>query len=223
MPTAASVLYPLCKHVLIGPALRRRISVTVIGRDNVPADGPVIVASNHLAEIDSLILPLAIRRRLSFLAKAEYFTGSGLRGRAARAFFAGTGQIPVDRSGGDHSALDAAERVLRSGRAWAIYPEGTRSPDGRLHRGHTGAMRVAARVPGTAVVPVAISGTRDVTPAGSRRVRRGAVTVHIGEPLSTDDILGREHDVRAATDDLMAAIRRLGTEPGNLQTGTGVH
>ncbi|WP_240194070.1 MULTISPECIES: lysophospholipid acyltransferase family protein [unclassified Gordonia (in: high G+C Gram-positive bacteria)] len=210
MPTTASVLYPLCKHVLIGPPLRRRIDVTVIGRDNVPDDGPVIIASNHLAEIDSLMLPLAIRRRLSFLAKSEYFTGAGIRGRAARAFFAGTGQIPVDRSGGDHAALDAAERVLRSGRVWAIYPEGTRSPDGRLHRGHTGAMRVASRVPGTSVVPVVISGTPDVTPAGSRRVRPGVVTVHIGEPLSADALLGPEQNARAATDELMAAIRRLG-------------
>jgi 1-acyl-sn-glycerol-3-phosphate acyltransferase len=213
VPIAASVLYPLCKHVLIGPALRRRIDLTVTGRDNVPADGPVIMASNHLAEIDSLVLPLAIRRRLSFLAKAEYFTGTGIRGRAARSFFVGTGQIPVDRSGGDHTALDAAERVLRSGRVWAIYPEGTRSPDGRLHRGHTGAMRVAARVPGTTVVPVAISGTPDVTPAGSRRVRRGAVTVRIGEALSADDLLGPEKNARLATDHLMAAIGRLGDLP----------
>lgn len=160
MPTAAAVLYPLCKHVLIGPALRRRVHLIVTGQDNVPIDGPVIIASNHLAEIDSLMLPLAIRRRLSFLAKAEYFTGSGIRGSAARAFFAGTGQIPVDRSGGDHAALDAAERVLRDGRVWAIYPEGTRSPNGSLHRGHTGAMRVAARVPGTVVVPSPSPGLR---------------------------------------------------------------
>ncbi len=210
MAVMPSLLYPLCKHVVIGPLLRRRIDLTVVGAHNVPGEGPVIIASNHLAEIDSLVLPLAIGRRLSFLAKGEYFTGSGVRGRAARAFFVGTGQIPVDRSGGDHAALDAGEHVLRSGRAWAIYPEGTRSPDGRLHRGHTGAMRVASRIPETTVVPVAVSGTSEINPPGSRRVLPGRVTVRIGRPMPADELLGAARDVRAATDRLMAIIRELG-------------
>lgn len=210
MAIVPSLLYPLCKHVLIGPMLTRRITLTVDGADLVPTRGPLIVAANHLAEIDSLVVPLAIRRRLSFLAKAEYFTGSGIRGRAARAFFAGTGQIPVDRSGGDGAALDAAERVLRGGGAWAIYPEGTRSPDGRLHRGHTGALRVAARVPGTMIVPVVVDGTAAVNPSGSRRVGRGQVSVRIGEAVAADDLLGPAADVRAGTDALMAIIRDLG-------------
>nr|WP_183373034.1 lysophospholipid acyltransferase family protein [Gordonia humi] len=203
------MLYPLCKHVLLGPALRRRVDLDVIGAENVPARGPVVVAANHLAEIDSLVLPLAVRRRLSFFAKSEYFAGAGARGLASRAFFTGTGQIPVDRAG-DDSALAAAERVLASGRAWAIYPEGTRSPDGRLHRGHTGALRVAARVPGVQVVPAALHGTAEVNPPGTRRITPGRVTVRIGAPVAATALLGPAFDVRTGTDRLMALIRDLG-------------
>ena len=210
MPTVAPLLYPLLRDVLIGPALRLHVHLTTTGADRVPARGPVIVAANHLAELDSLILPLVIDRRLSFLAKAEYFTGSGLRGRASKAFFAGTGQIPVDRRGGDTAALDAAIAVLERGGAWGIYPEGTRSPDGRLHRGHTGALRVAARVPGPTVVPVAIVGTAAVNPPGTRAIRRGLVVVHVGEPIAASSLLGPDGDVRRGTDDLMARIADLG-------------
>lgn len=202
------MLYHLFKHVLIGPALRRRVSITVTGAEHVPTSGPLIVASNHLAEVDSLVLPLAVPRRLSFFAKAEYFRAPGIAGAASRAFFAGTGQIPVDR-GGDAAALDAAEALLRSDGAWGIYPEGTRSPDGRLHRGHTGAMRVAARVPDVTVLPIAIAGTREVNPPGRRRLNRGTVTVRIGEPLDLAS-LAADGDIRAATDRLMVAISDLG-------------
>lgn len=206
------MLYPLCKHVLLGPYVRRRVHLEVSGSDNIPARGPVVIAANHLAEIDSLMLPLATTRRLAFFAKAEYFRGSGLRGLLSRAFFAGTGQIPVDRSG-DDAALDAAERVLLSGGVWAIYPEGTRSPDGRLHRGHTGALRVASRVPGTLIVPAALSGTAEVNPPGARRIVPGRVSVRFGEPIAVADLVGDavdSVDVRAGTDRLMAAIRSLG-------------
>lgn len=204
------MLYPLCKHVLIGPALRLWVPITVDGAHRVPTSGPVIVAANHLAEIDSLVLPLAIPRRLSFFAKAEYFRGSGVRGAVSRAFFRGTGQIPVDRSG-DDAALEAAAQLLARGGAWGIYPEGTRSPDGRLHRGHTGMMRVAARVPGTVIVPVLLSGTREVNPPGTRRIGRGPVRIRIGDPMPADELLGASHDVRGATDAVMAAIAALGS------------
>ncbi|MCF8569381.1 1-acyl-sn-glycerol-3-phosphate acyltransferase [Gordonia sp. HY002] len=209
MPATPHLLYPLCKHVLLGPALRLRLDLVVTGADKVPRHGPVIIAANHLAEIDSLVLPLAIRRRLSFFAKAEYFTAPDVRGLASRAFVSGTGQIPVDRSG-DAAALDAAERVLDRGDVWAIYPEGTRSPDARLHRGHTGAMRVAARVPEAQVVPVALHGTAEVNPPGTRRVVPGRVTVQIGDPVDASTLLGPDRDVRTGTDRLMAAIRELG-------------
>ncbi|MGO3327799.1 lysophospholipid acyltransferase family protein [Gordonia sp. (in: high G+C Gram-positive bacteria)] len=209
MPIAPRLLYPLCKHVLLGPALRRRLDLVVIGADNVPARGPLIVAANHLAEIDSLVLALAIRRRLSFFAKAEYFTAPGARGLASRAFFVGTGQIPVDRSG-DTAALAAARRTLVRGDVWAIYPEGTRSSDGRLHRGHTGAMRVAAQAPGVRVIPVALHGTAEVNPRAGRRVVPGRVTVRIGDPVDASELLGSDCDIRTGTDRLMTAICELG-------------
>ncbi|WP_420040396.1 lysophospholipid acyltransferase family protein [Gordonia sp. MP11Mi] len=179
------------------------------GTENIPARGPVIVAANHLAEIDSLVLPLSTKRRLSFFAKSEYFTGTGVRGLLSRSFFAGTGQIRVSRSG-DDAALTAAERTLAAGGVWAIYPEGTRSPDGRLHRGHTGVLRVAARMPTTPIVPVALAGTDEVNPPGARRIVPGRVTVRIGAPLAVADLLGVDSDIRSGTDRLMAAIRALG-------------
>jgi len=177
----------------------------------MPRRGPVIITPNHLAEVDSFVLSLVLPRRPAFVAKQEYFTGSGLRGHLERWLCRATGQIPVDRRGGTgaEAALTAAEGILRRGGVWAVYPEGTRSPDGRLYRGHTGAARVAARVPGVAVVPVGIIGTPDVDAAGRRRWRRGRVTVVIGAPLDLtaydDGASGR----RAATDDLMRAIQRL--------------
>ncbi|MCF8588380.1 1-acyl-sn-glycerol-3-phosphate acyltransferase [Gordonia sp. HY366] len=209
MHVAPPVLYPFCKHVLLGPVVRRRVDLEVSGVENIPARGPVIIAANHLAEVDSLILPLSTRRQLSFFAKSEYFTGSGIRGLLSRWFLTGTGQIRVDRSG-DDGALAAAEQVLTAGGAWAIYPEGTRSPDGRLHRGHTGALRVARRVPGTLVVPVALSGTAEVNPPGTRRMVPGRVTVRIGVPLPVSDLVGADADIRSGTDRLMATIRTLG-------------
>ncbi|WP_026918824.1 lysophospholipid acyltransferase family protein [Gordonia shandongensis] len=206
------MLYPLAKHIAIGPALRRYLDIRVDGIENIPDRGALIVAANHHAEVDSLVLALASPRRLAFFAKAEYFRAPGLRGIASRSFFSWTGQIPVDRAG-DPDALDAATRLLHHGGAWAIYPEGTRSPDHSVHRGHTGALRVADRVPDCSIVPVHIAGTHEVNPPGPRRLFRGPVTVTIGRPVSARALLRRSGDVRTATDHLMHGIADLGAVP----------
>ncbi|WP_408897150.1 lysophospholipid acyltransferase family protein [Nocardioides sp. R1-1] len=199
----------LLRRVLLGPWVRWYTRPRVTGLDRLPADGPVVVAANHRAEIDSLVLSLVLPRQPRFLAKAEYYHGTGVRGRLERWLCSVTGQIPVDRDGGERAgaSLRAAETLLRSGGVWAIYPEGTRSPDGRLHRGHTGVVRVARAVPDAVVVPVGLLGTEEVDPPrgpGRRRWRRGRVAVAIGEPVDV-----RRGDVRAATDELMAAIGAL--------------
>ncbi|SIS00677.1 lysophospholipid acyltransferase family protein [Williamsia sterculiae] len=198
--------YLLFKHVLIGPPLRRWVQVSRSGAQ-LPT-GPVILASNHLAEIDSLIVPLVVSRRVTFLAKSEYFTGRGIRGHCVRWFFTAVGQIPVDRCGGDDGPLDAACAVLRGGGVWAVYPEGTRSPDGRMHRGHTGVMRVAARCPDAALIPIAVMGTDELNPPQGRRIRRGRCRVVIGEPVAAQRWIA-ESGIRGATDRLMTAIAEL--------------
>nr|MDT0664877.1 lysophospholipid acyltransferase family protein [Micromonospora sp. DSM 115978] len=153
--------YWLFKYVLIGPALWLLGRPSVEGAEHLPRTGPVILASNHLSVVDSFFLVLVSRRRITFVAKREYFTGRGLRGAAKRWFFAACGQIPIDRRGAAaaRDALDAATGVLAAGGVWGIYPEGTRSPDGRLYRGRTGVMRVAAAT-GAPIVPVVMRGTR---------------------------------------------------------------
>src|SRR5262250_3450107 len=142
------------------------------GTENVPRSGPAIIASNHLSFSDHFFAPLPLPRKVVFLAKSEYFTGRGLKGLVSKAFFSGVGQIPVDRSGGEASerALATGLRVLAEGRLLGIYPEGTRSPDGRLYRGHTGVARLALES-GVPVVPVGLVGTTDVQHPGSNRRR----------------------------------------------------
>ncbi|HWU21584.1 MAG TPA: lysophospholipid acyltransferase family protein [Nocardioides sp.] len=202
----------LLKWVVLGPVVRWYSRPQVIGMDRMPRKGPVIIAPNHTSEIESFVLCLVLRRQPRFIAKAEYFSGKGLRGMADRIIVKATGQIPVDRAaGGDKSAaLEAAADVLRQGDVWAVYPEGTRSPDGRLYRGHTGALRVALEVPGVTVLPVAISGAREVDNPGRRGWKRGRVRIEFGEPLplSSYDASSPE-DWRAATDELMRRIRTM--------------
>ena len=139
------MLYWLLKYVLVGPPVRVLFRPSVSGGSHVPESGPVIIAANHLSFVDSIFLPLAVRRRMTFPAKIEYFRGRGLRGLVARLFFTGIGQIPMDRAGGRAAlaSLDLGAAVLRGGGVFGIYPEGTRSPDGRLHRGRTGVARLA--------------------------------------------------------------------------------
>lgn len=212
MPVWNRCFYRLCRHALIGPALYLRGRPKVLGRNNIPRRGPVVLAANHLAVLDSFYLTLAARRQVTFLAKREYFDRGGVTGRLQRWFFSAVGQIPVDRRGGARasSALEAAVRIVERGGVWGIHPEGTRSPDGRLYRGRTGAVRVAMDT-GVPLVPVAISGTR---PDSSARWWRRRVVVEILEPLDltpfrNDGVAG----VRVATDTLMRAIGSRSGQP----------
>lgn len=204
MPTLTEPFYLLCRYVLIGPVLRVIGRPKVIGCTNIPRQGPAILAANHLAVLDSFYLTYAARRRVTFLAKHEYFEGRGFVGRLQRQFFRAMGQIPVDRQGGNSatSALDAATSIVREGGVWGIHPEGTRSPDGRLYRGKTGAARVA-HTTGTPLIPVAITGTRSdgTTPWWRRRV-----VIEILEPIDPRTFSDEPNAVRIATDALMSAI-----------------
>ncbi|WP_243118473.1 lysophospholipid acyltransferase family protein [Actinomyces wuliandei] len=200
--------------VAVGPALEMLYQPWIRGEENIPAEGAAILASNHLAVIDSFFLPLLVDREVAFIGKADYFTGKGLRGWAVRRFMTTVGTIPVDRSGGKASqaALQAGIDRLRSGELFGIYPEGTRSPDGRLYRGKTGVARVALAT-GAPVVPVAMIGSNLAQPIGqaipSTRHRVGIV---IGEPLDFSRYQGLENDrfvLRSITDEIMYALMAL--------------
>ncbi|MFQ6392264.1 lysophospholipid acyltransferase family protein [Nocardia sp. KC 131] len=203
--------YRLFKYVLLGPLLRLLGRPEVEGLQNVPDKGPVIIAANHLAVIDSLYLALVLPRRVTFLAKQEYFTGTGFKGRFQRWFFTVAGQVPVDRTGGSAAAdaLAAATKILESGGVWAIHPEGTRSPDGRIYRGRTGALRVAMAT-GAPVIPVVLSGTDKVNPRDGRFWRFGKVRIDVGAPRYYPSIVSHTDlpcaHVRTATDVLMREL-----------------
>lgn len=185
----------------------------VHGAHRVPRSGPVIIAANHCAAVDTAVIALTAGRPVSFLGKAEYFCRSGLRGRALASFLSALGYVPVERGNAKAGldALHAARTVLDAGGAFAIYPEGTRSLDGRLHRGHTGVATLALRT-GAPVVPVALIGTERVQPVGARFPRLHRVTVRFGEPLDFGRYEGLENSSmirRAVTDEVMDAIARL--------------
>ena len=192
------------------------------GVGHVPEQGAVIVASNHLSFIDSIVIPLAVpHRRVTFLAKSEYFTGGGLLGYPRRAFFRGMGAVPIERgaiSGGERketqAALDAALEVLTRGWAFGVYPEGTRSRDGRLYRGRTGIAWLALQT-GVPVVPVGLSGTDRVQPVGARFPRIGRVQVRFGAPIHPEAYadLTPAKARRQLTDDVMDAIATLSGQP----------
>ncbi|WP_179816089.1 lysophospholipid acyltransferase family protein [Allostreptomyces psammosilenae] len=196
-----------------GPAARLLFRPRVEGLHNIPRTGPVILASNHLSFIDSVVIPLIVPRRVAFLAKAEYFEGTGLRGRAKRAFFGGVGNIPVQRNDqrGALASLEIAMGVLHDGGAFGIYPEGSRSRDGRLYRGRTGVgwLALASKAP---VVPVGLIGTDRMQPVGSNLPRYHRITVRFGEPMDFSAHVGRR-DVgkarREVTDAVMSAIHEL--------------
>jgi 1-acyl-sn-glycerol-3-phosphate acyltransferase len=199
-------------RLLLSPLARLVFRPKVIGRRNVPKRGGVLIASNHLAFIDSIVLTLVARRSVSFMAKSAYFTGRGLKGRLQRAFFGGVGAVPVERGAGSaaQDALDAGLRVLEAGEAFSIYPEGTRSRDGRLYRGRTGVAWLALTA-GVPVVPVGLIGTDRMQPGGKGPIRFARVTVTFGEPLDLSHFgpatSGRAR--REATDAVMAEIHRL--------------
>jgi len=206
------VLYWLLKAILV-PLLRPLYRPTVEGLENIPFEGPAIVASNHLSFLDSIFLPLVVPRRITFLAKSEYFTERGLKGRLKLMFFAGVGQVPIDRSGGEASedALRTGVRILRGNKVLGIYPEGTRSPDGRLYRGKIGIARMAlaAEVP---VIPVAMIGTFEVQPQGTIWPSIRKIGIRIGEPLDFSRYAGLDDDrfvLRSITDEIMYELMML--------------
>jgi 1-acyl-sn-glycerol-3-phosphate acyltransferase len=203
--------------LVLAPLTRLVYRPVVVGRENVPKRGPVIIASNHLAAIDSAVIPLLAPRPVAFLAKAEYFTGTGVKGRLTKLFFSSMGSIPVER--GTHrsaqASLDAGLEVLKEGGAFGIYPEGTRSRDGRLYKGRTGVAWLAL-ASGAQVVPVALSGTERIQPVGKLLPRIRRVTVRFGEPLDFSDYIGKTPAGpvrRAITDEIMDAIHALSAQP----------
>jgi 1-acyl-sn-glycerol-3-phosphate acyltransferase len=207
------MLYWWSKYVLLGPLLRLVFRPTIEGREHVPQRGGAILASNHLAVADSFFLPLFIPRPVTFLAKREYFTQPGLLGFIKRTFFTGMNQVPVDRAVGSaaQAAMDTAVRLLREEKVLGIYPEGTRSPDGRLYKGKTGVARMALEA-GVPVIPVAMIGTDRVNPIGSRIWRPYPVHIKIGEPLDFSRYAGMAGDrfiERSMTDEIMYALMEL--------------
>jgi 1-acyl-sn-glycerol-3-phosphate acyltransferase len=206
-------IYWVLKNVLVGPPVKRVFRPIVVGADNIPDSGPAIIASNHLSYSDWIFMPLVLRRRVTFVAKSDYFTGAGIKGRFQRGFFKGTGQVPIDRSGGSASegAMRAGMKVLERGELFGIYPEGTRSHDGRLYKGRTGVARLAleAKVP---VIPCGVIGTDVVAPPGKIVASFASPTVKFGEPLDFSRYEGMEGDrliLRAVTDEIMYKIMEL--------------
>ena len=205
--------YWLFKYVLLGPLLTLLGRPKVEGLEHIPSSGPVILASNHLAVMDSFFVPLVVRRRITFLAKSEYFTGTGLKGWLSRWFFTAVGQVPIDRSDADaaQAALDTAETVLAQGKLLGMYPEGTRSPDGRLYKGKTGLGRLALQT-GVPVIPVAMIGTNVVNPPGTTMLRFGRVTVRFGKPMDFsrfEGLAGNRFIERAVTDEVIYELMGL--------------
>ncbi|GLX16454.1 MULTISPECIES: lysophospholipid acyltransferase family protein [Streptomyces] len=207
------MFYHLLKHVLLGPLLRLLFRPRIEGLENIPPEGAAIVAGNHLSFSDHFLMPAILTRRITFLAKAEYFTGPGLKGRLTAAFFRSAGQIPVDRSGKDagQAALREGLGVLSRGELLGIYPEGTRSHDGRLYKGKVGvaAMALGAGVP---VVPCAMLGTFEIQPPGQKLPKIRRVTIRFGAPLEFSRYAGMEGEravLRAVTDEIMYAILGL--------------
>ncbi|MGN9804228.1 lysophospholipid acyltransferase family protein [Micromonospora sp. L32] len=207
------MLYWLMKYIILGPLLRLIFRPRVEGLHHVPETGPVILASNHLSFSDSIFTPLIVPRKVTFVAKAEYFTGKGIKGWLTKAFFAGTGCIPVDRSGGRaaQAALDTQLSVLRAGGVAGIYPEGTRSPDGRLYRGKTGVARLALES-GAPVIPVAMLNLDEIQPPGKLIPKIARVRIRFGPPLDFSRYAGLAGDrfvERAVTDEIMYELMEL--------------
>ena len=198
---------------ILSPILRLLFRPRVQGLENIPEDGAAILASNHLSFSDSIFLPLVVSRRITFLAKSDYFSGRGLKGRLKAGFFRGVGQLPVDRSGGraSQAALETGLRVLGEGKLLGIYPEGTRSPDGRLYRGKTGVARMALEA-GVPVIPCAMVNTYDIQPPGKVVPKIMPVVIRIGRPLDFSRYKGLEDDrfvLRSMTDEIMYELMQL--------------
>ena len=203
----AAVFYWVLKHVLIGPIFKLLFRPRVEGLENVPETGPVIICANHLSFIDSLLVPLYVKRKVVFLGKSDYF------GKWYSWFFRGVGVIPVHREGGERgeASLKAGVEQLAKGNVVSIYPEGTRSPDGRLYRGKTGPARMALRAQ-CPIIPVAVSGTDQALPSGSYLPRMKRIGVRFGTPLDFSRYYGKDDDrfvLRSMTDELMYELMLL--------------
>lgn len=201
------------KNVIAGPLLKGIFRPWVTGADNIPKSGAVILASNHLSFVDSVFLPICIDRDMVFLAKSEYFTTKGIKGWATKWFMKGTGMLPIDRSGGKASeaSLNTGLRVLAEGRVLGIYPEGTRSPDGKLYRGRTGIARMVLES-GVPVVPVAMIDTEKVMPIGAKWPKMRRPGIIIGKPLDFSRFQGMEGDrfiLRSVTDEIIYELAGL--------------
>ena len=209
-----ALLYWLFKYVLIGPFLRLSSRAVIVGRENFPRRGAALLVGNHQSVADWLFTPLLLPRRVTFLAKSDYFTGTGVRGMLSRWFFAGSGQYPIDRTNADaaQAALNAGLEVLSSGEVLCMYPEGTRSPDGRLFRGKTGPARLALRA-GVPIIPVGVTGTAEYIRSITRfKPSRPPIRVVIGEPMDISRWEGRAGDrvaEREVTDEFMRRIQAL--------------
>lgn len=205
------LLYSIGK-LIVGNGMKIGWRPKVEGLEHLPTTGGAVIAGNHLSVADELFLGSVVPRHIAFWAKAEYFTGSGIKGFITRTVVGGLGAIRVERAGGRAAlaAFDGAIPVLRAGDLVAVYPEGTRSPDGRLYRGRTGAARLALAA-GVPIVPVGVLGTDKVQPIGARMPRLGAgpVTIRFGKPIET---AGRSDDrtsLRVLTDEVMIEIQKL--------------
>ncbi|ALU92599.1 MULTISPECIES: lysophospholipid acyltransferase family protein [Streptomyces] len=207
------MFYYILKYVVLGPVLRLLFRPRIEGLENIPTGGAAIVAGNHLSFSDHFLMPAILKRRITFLAKAEYFTGPGIKGRLTAAFFRSAGQIPVDRSGKDagQAAIREGLGVLSKGELLGIYPEGTRSHDGRLYKGKVG-VAVMAITAGVPVIPCAMLGTFEIQPPGQKLPKIKQVAIRFGEPLDFSRYAGMEDQkaaIRAVTDEIMYAILEL--------------
>jgi 1-acyl-sn-glycerol-3-phosphate acyltransferase len=200
-------------EITLGPTMRAVYRPLITGTEHIPKTGALILASNHISFADEIFTPLAAGRRISYFAKAEYFTGTGVKGRLTAALFHGLGQVPVERGDPRSAAavVDIGVGLLRQGAALGIFPEGTRSPDGRLYKFRTGVARLALRSDAP-VVPVGLVGTREVQPPGERMWHRAPVGVHFGTPMHFGDRAGQERSsrvLREVTETVRAAVQEL--------------
>jgi 1-acyl-sn-glycerol-3-phosphate acyltransferase len=200
-------------RLVAGPLLRLVARPDVLGAEHIPASGPAILASNHLSVVDSIYLPLMVERPVVFAAKSEYFTGTRWRDKLVGAYLRSTNQLSTDRAGARaaQDMLDSALDLLKAGELFGIYPEGTRSPDGRLYRGRTGIGYLALHS-GAPVIPVAMIGTEHILPPGSRIPKPGKIQIRIGEALTFDEYRDQPAGARqrrAVTDQVVQAIQKL--------------
>lgn len=207
------MFYWIMKTLIAGPLLRLIWRPWAKGRENIPKTGPVILASNHLAVIDSFFMPIMLRRRVLFLGKSEYVSGRGIKGRFVAWFMLGVGLIPVDRTSGraSEAALATGLAKLNEGEIFCLYPEGTRSPDGRLYRGKTGVARLALES-GAPVIPVAMFDTNVAQPIGQVFPKVMRIGMEFGKPIDLSQWQGKDYDratLRAVTDKIMSEIQEI--------------